>query len=265
MTKSILLLAAGLLFTTACSQNNQPGQGDAKLSGLGIVGGTLVNEDRDGFAKTVVALYDVSSGALCTGSIISQNMVLTAAHCIPSNANNLFLIFGADVRSSARQIRRANAAVVHPLWSSRHNEIKNTGDIAMVRFDGGLPAGFHAAQVLSDARVLTVGKPVLLAGYGITNASTQAGAGVLRKVAVTIEDPQFSVTEVSLKQNSRGACHGDSGGPAYVVVNGQPLLFGVTSRGNNDPFDSCLVGSVYTSIPAQMSFVVAATSALNPK
>jgi secreted trypsin-like serine protease len=78
------------------------------------------------------------------------------------------------------------------------------------------------------------------------------GSGTLRKTAVKIFEPQFGGSEVVLDQREgTGACNGDSGGPAYILVNGQLQLFGITSRGNV----TCDVFAVYTNILAHQKFI----------
>ena len=56
--------------------------------------------------------------------------------------------------------------------------------------------------------------------------------------------------EITLDQSQgRGACHGDSGGPAYVkdAVSGKNILVGVTSRGTN-PQGLCDRQAIYTGV-----------------
>src|SRR5262249_6612340 len=122
---------------------------------------------------------------------------------------------------------------------------------------GGLPSGYAPNEILGDERLLKRNETVVLAGFGITNSGTHAGAGVLRATQVRIADESFGKTEVLLDQtDGRGACHGDSGGPAYLQQGSSLLLWGVTSRGypNRAP-DDCVHESVYTKISDHLDFL----------
>ena len=83
-------------------------------------------------------------------------------------------------------------------------------------------------------------------------------------VDVKISDAKFAKTEVLLDQRQgRGACHGDSGGPAEVLKNGVKYLWGVTNRGYPETGpDDCAQFSIYTKITAHQSFINTATAQL---
>lgn len=239
------------------------GQGPSKKAELldnsatsGIIGGRKA-ASGDEFPKIITALYDQMGKALCTASILNERTLVTAAHCVDGRIPKyLKVIFGINLQDPTVVLRQVQAFEVSPVWNIRKTQVKNTGDIAVVRFSGGLPTGFQAAEFLTDASKLTVGAPVFLAGYGASEVtlspqgSEHSGAGILRIVDTTVKDLSFSVSEVVVEQSKgKGACHGDSGGPAYIVVNGKLLTFGVTSRGVDDILDTCSVSAAYTSIP----------------
>src|SRR5262249_22116808 len=59
-------------------------------------------------------------------------------------------------------------------------------------------------------------------------------------------------TEIVAGMHGKDACHGDSGGPAYVVrSDGQLLLGGITSRGP----DPCGQFGIYTRVPEHMDWI----------
>ncbi len=256
--RKILVLVAAINAVTmmACSRPATQGSINSGLDGdlssqAGIIGGT----DADGteeFAPTVALLYDRAGRFLCTTSILSESLLVTAAHCLKNPAENLVLVFGTHINAPNRELRDVAAYAVSPLWAFRQDEMRNAGDIAMVKFSGGLPSGYKPAELLTDVAALQDGGTVLLAGYGQSNAVAKSGSGQLRYVEVNILDRQFSETEVTLDQTQgRGACHGDSGGPAYVRVNGRLMLWGVTNRGIEvRPGPHCDETAVYASIPA---------------
>jgi secreted trypsin-like serine protease len=254
MASSLTLMLA----LAACAKSPFVGTPAMTKSGhnTGIVGGTDVTGNED-FSKSIVALYNVTEGSLCTASIISNDILVTAAHCVDGPASSLRVVFGKSLdNENDVQVQAVVSYETSPLWPTRSNEDFNAGDIAVVRFDGGLPAGYHAAKMLDSDSVLSTGASVMLAGYGISNGVSQEGAGILRSVITTIKDGAYSDSEVLIDQTSgKGACHGDSGGPAYVQVNGQWMLWGVTNRGVNDPNNDCSVSAAYSKIPFYTSWI----------
>lgn len=254
-----------LVALVGCGQQ-QRGALQADQNDAGIIGGKPVASGSS-VAATTVGLYDVSLGASCTASILSDKFLLTAAHCVSgSKAKDLRVIFGLKMFAKGNVVKQVSGFKFHKRWlTAGSGELKDLGDIAIVKFAGGLPKGYRAANVLTDASVIKNGAKVGLAGYGHTNGIKKTGSGELRYVTVTIDDAAFSPTEVMLDQTKgKGACQGDSGGPAYIAdANGKVALFGITSRGEKDPFDTCGVKSVYTNMLAHKNWIKAAIAALN--
>ena len=83
----------------------------------------------------------------------------------------------------------------------------------------------------------------------MNNGDDSTGAGTLRVVDVSISDAKYSKTEVLLDQTQgKGACHGDSGGPAFIKTKENLKLWGVTSRGSGSGENDCSGYSIYTRI-----------------
>lgn len=263
-TAGLLAVLAGLATgLAACGQPQQNAISGYDNQSGSIIGGQEATGSED-FTKTIVALYDVAQGSLCTASILSDSILVTAAHCVESEAKDLRVVFGVDLEAQNIIVKPVESFQQSPLWATRQNQELNTGDIAVVKFSGGLPAGYVPATLLSDVKQLKNGQTTLLSGYGIDDGVKQTGAGRLRFVETTIQDTNYSKTEVLIDQkNGKGACHGDSGGPAYVDIGGRKLLWGVTSRGVNDPNNDCSVNAAYTSIPAYSAWVKKTADALN--
>lgn len=208
-----------------------------------IIGGQPVKAS-DPIARSVVAVYDNFQHSLCTGSLLANDVVITARHCVAASvASDLVIVFGLDVNAANIQKRKV---VGYRDYDPREGA---PADIGVIKFSGALPAGYAPASLLTDNAALKDGISVILAGYGMTNRATKEGVGLLRKVNANIKTANWSKTEVLIDQTKgKGACHGDSGGPAYVSSGSKLLLFGVTSRGINDPQDTCGQASAYTKI-----------------
>lgn len=266
--KSVRVAATGITLAAlvglvGCA-NPQNGIQTATNDGA-IIGGEEATGEED-FAKTIVLLYNVAEGGICTASILSKSILLTAAHCVEGNPKNMIVVFGTSVESATLEKRQVEAYKVSPVWPVRQTEDLNTGDIALVKFEGGLPEGYKSRKILADISKLSDGQTVMLAGYGNNDGAKGEGAGTLRYVETTIKQVAFSSSEILIEQSKgKGACHGDSGGPAYVEIDGKLVIVGVTSRGVNDPNNDCSVSAAYTSVAYYADWIARTAKELNKK
>ena len=230
-----------------------------------IIGGKKVSA-KEAIAHTVVALVSSSSKgqALCTASLVGQNLAITAAHCIVDQAHSqkslYTLIFSTDLRHALpTEMREIDQVRIPAEWKPRKTLTKDTSDVALVHFVGSMPDGYQFSKLLPFDHDFIHGDTVEIAGFGISNAIKDNGEGVLRKTQVHVLDPHYSNSEVSFDQTEGGgACHGDSGGPAYVIIKKTPYLFGITSRGGGN----CDQDVIYTKISAYQDWFTRAVASL---
>lgn len=274
-----MIVALGLAGAmTACAPQNKGSVANDNNSS--IIGGTVV-ETSDQISKSTVAIIASIVDAkgeeqqfVCTGSLIADNVVLTAGHCVPEvkegEKAGMYVVFTTDLNKLSReQVRNVNKVVVHPKYGQEAEDGSDANDIALIRFAGVKPAGYQLAKYLADESLLTEGATVTLAGYGLTDGVNKTGDNLLRKTDVEIIQ-HFGKTEVALDQSKgKGACHGDSGGPAFLKgADGVEYVWGVTSRGiGKDGVDDCSLFSLYTKVKAHQAFVdgALATLAAAPK
>ncbi len=265
LSRNALLLLAGLILGTACSQ--APYAANIEADGVGIIGGQEVEAlDDNVYSNTVVSLINVEKTSICTASIIAPDLLLTAAHCVDGPASHLRIVFGPRLVKPVAPntvVREVDSYMVSPLWAVRQDMFTDASDIAVVKFSGGLPDGYKVIPLLADSSVLSNGSTLLLAGYGLDDFDNQTGSGVLRFTETVIESVEFSATEILLnQQNGKGACPGDSGGPAYFQVGDEWYLAGVTSRIMNKPAVNCSGFSVYTLVSAYADWIQYAAETL---
>lgn len=208
-----------------------------------------------------MGLYNKRSKALCTGTLIGEQIVLTAAHCVDPNSTDLVVYFGTNFKQpDPNLVRSAIKAVVHPSYNSSRGE--DIGDVAVVRFDGSSPQEFKPAPLLKDFKGVLKNTRVVVAGYGLDwSWIVKAGSGILRTVELRIQDPFFSKTEMMIDQSIRkGICSGDSGGPAYLKLNGALFVAGVASRGDSIPIPlapNCFIMSIFTRVDVYADWIQA--------
>ena len=144
--------------------------------GTKIIGGNVVAEGAP-IASSIVAIMDKDLNSVCTGSIIAENFIVTAAHCA-NDPRHLKVVFGndMDLYLTAHEqdilemhVRQVTAVVQHPNYNEKQNEMKNTdhNDIAVMRFSGKLPPGYKPAVLLADDNFLQRGVMAQLAGFGV--------------------------------------------------------------------------------------------------
>ena len=224
-----------------------------------IVGGEVVTE-ADPIRSSTAAFYSPSpdgrSGSLCTASVIGRDTALTAAHCIPRDGSHPVIIFGRTLKDPTAEKRTVSAMRVNPAWDTHRGKVMDQGDIAVVKFDGGTPEGYRSIPIASKDSV-HAGESATLAGYGVSDARRKSGAGVLRKTQVAVENPRAGKSEMILDQShGHGACHGDSGGPAFIKEGGRTVVAGVTNRSYpaSAP-DDCGHKVVYTKVAAYKPWI----------
>jgi hypothetical protein len=247
-------------------------------SAFGIISGTEVSQGDPLGTTSVAFIQEVASNSeypggverdACSGVIFSANVILTAAHCIKESPIGKTISFGTDIYSPSPATRQIDHYAVDPDFRDGYANQpvvpRNNSDIAVLHFSGDLPAGFKAADLLPTDYRITGQEQVVIAGYGIVEPPkvdsngvvidpyAWLGDGILRKAGAAILDPSYAATEIQVRETDQGyASTGDSGGPAFIVVGGRPLLVGVDNWGNRQagtPFE------VYADVRSHLSWI----------
>ena len=213
-----------------------------------VVGGQAVSVG-DQIRRSVVEI----SGPNCSGVVIGDQFVLTAAHCTAGLSSLVIL------KSSLYQ-DCSHAVVDNVLYPPDEKSVSIDGndwpapDLAVIRLQ--TPLCWTKPATLSS-EPLTPGKIVRTAGYSeglwgereadwigvrILRSDTDFLMGLFFDLKINAERLRRMIqTEVPLFNfaspvNDMGAvCKGDSGGPVYTEINGRVSIYGVTSGVLSDP------------------------------
>ncbi len=218
--KLAVFLAIGYILLTGPSEAGTgagTGAGTARLT-------TLLTGDQ-GRGWEGVGRLNIGDSAFCTGALVAEDLVLTAAHCLfdPASGARIapdrleFLAGWRGGRASAR--RGVRRAVVHPdyrpLDANMERRVRN--DLALLQLERPIrSASIRPFAVHEQPRK---GASVGVVSYGVERADSPAleqGCKVLARQSGTL----VLSCQVDF---------GSSGAPVFVMQDGRPEIVSVVS------------------------------------
>jgi Trypsin len=195
-----------------------------------IVGGAPA-VDANTYRSEVMILS--GRGNLCTAIVLTQELLLTAAHCIEPGLTYKIYELDAERKPVFHDLAKT---VVHPQFSrAAFDGNRATADLALLKLAAPLPGKYQPAALSPPRPRITVGEQLTIVGYGVTAPRDNRSAALLRRADLVATgrpgNLQLRLFDPATKGETPGlgACTGDSGGPVYEERDGRRLVYGVIS------------------------------------
>lgn len=187
-----------------------------------IVGGTLVGSDEP-FRKSLVGIVNPAADGVCTGILVRNNAVLTAAHCFDGSRNpeKYLAVFGTNLLPGhGDRVLHVSSITIPEQYVPELNREQSNFDIAIVRLTEPAPPGYLPAELAEENDyVISQGDSFLAAGYGVSKF-LRNDPGVLRKLV--LRGAKLVLKEggrvIEMQHLGAGPCSGDSGSPLFKTT-----------------------------------------------
>lgn len=209
---------------------------------------TFGQEETDASSKypwAVPILYyernATEPSGLCTGTLIESDVVLTAAHCVPSEG--FFEVkYGLTSIGETGKTYTVNAAWVHPRYSKSKFGIN---DVALLKLrepiQNATPLSLASSSAMKKAEF---SKNIRILGWG----EDQNGEDAIYLRSAKLDNQSSFLTRLlgkrfnkdtwvaagkynSVEKVYAGGCRGDSGGPLVAIKGERIIQIGITSFG----------------------------------
>ncbi|KAM9385842.1 transmembrane protease serine 9-like [Pholidichthys leucotaenia] len=204
-----------------------------------------------------MASVQVNTGHWCGGSLVSEDFVLTAAHC--DNPGLTKVVLGTH------NLRSSRATESNIAKKCKHPSYKNVGDgddVMLLK----LSKKIHPSQSIQYATLPSVGMNVkenekcLVAGWGMVKTKGHS-VDVLRQVEVSVISQQdcknkwpklpYGTICAGGFKTDKGFCQGDSGGP--LMCNGK--VAGIVSFNNGGWCDYPDFPNIYVDVSKHIGWI----------
>jgi secreted trypsin-like serine protease len=208
----------------------------------------------------------LSNQHFCGGTLIDQDTVLTAAHCLDrdrvfvdaegkcQNMTRLSLMIGATALIPGQgQDRGVIDCWAHPTYIKTAQGAQY--DVAVIKLNQPVTdPNITPIQLATpdDNDLENPGSNATVAGWGRTSTIGGEASNQLHELQVPIREDQLNPPHelwISAGQPGKGTCYGDSGGPLFAKKNGHYTQIGIVSQaGSWPPCGGNFVADSYTEV-----------------
>lgn len=263
--KNILLLA--LILLVSCGKNSA---GKPELIVSSIIAGEKVTKEDRVARHTVALLYEGGMSRKCSGTVISENLVITAAHCFaiwtqtsvwkqPTRtvAQGMSVWFPSYEKRLEGEGQKGTRIEIESVELFQHLKASEMWlyDIAVIKLASKIPNTFKPVSILDAKYEIATYTDILVAGFGYTtrrkNFLESMDLGNINKIKLPFLR-KSAKNVISLKEDEGvyGTHNGDSGGPAYLEQDKELLLIGALIGGAMDR------SAIYTDVRAYKDFIL---------
>jgi len=204
-----------------------------------IIGGNDAAQGQFPFMAFVSQQLSADEYDLCSGTVIADNVVLTAAHCAQGAAANYRVVTNSVdwTHASQRQVSVVSKVIVDP----NYNPTTHDGDAALLVLS--LPTTAPSVAVIT-AGTLKPGTRAEIAGWGKASSTSDTVQDVLHYAPTVIQSPVLcgispvydsarQLCALDYPDDQTSTCNGDSGGPLLITYRQQWVEVGITSYGSS--------------------------------
>jgi len=259
-----VFLSTTLFFLAACSSSDDDDSGSDNGSDLSANACSAFNFSRSKIANgqtcsssgnpsplVRLAIRALEGQGVCTGTVIDNDKILTAAHCLEGT------ILSIDVETDIG-VRNGVSYVVP---STYRGEFSSFGEVAID--DIGIVFTSEAIGIAPSPILVSqspaIGENAFIGGFGENKPGSLDATPRAGNVVIASVTPNHVF--VRFEGDQAHPCRGDSGGPLVVTRSGANAIVGVVSQSDPsvDPDTICRRGDItlYTNVrsPSVLSFL----------
>lgn len=184
----------------------------------------LIRGGVDSLEHSAVVAVVVDGQVRCSGTLIDERVVLTAAHCLDDRPVSVF--YGRDPSRPDDVVGVVEQRVAPGFGGSAR-----INDVALLRLERSVDGTPPLAVASAAETAPDLGERVTVVGFGYTGPEAE---GELRRRAGSSEIVAVDEVYFATAPGPSQACHGDSGGPGLVEFGGAAVVVGVTSTTEPD-------------------------------